>query len=105
MAFMTFFLLLSFQAKEIQPLTLEELKIQTFEKKIVDYKEEQLAICRNKIITQAEIYVDSLIAYELGGRKLDSLFVPLRPIRPLIDSLDFKKLEEVDIKPVIGGKD
>lgn len=65
-----------------KPVTQEELIEQALEIKLIQWKQEQLSICREQAMMKAEHYVDSLMAAVSLDLKLDTIPKPAKPLKP-----------------------
>jgi len=78
-------------------LSVEELIQIEVDRKINTLKMHKLEACRQYIIEEAEIYVDSIMYMKVGNKINDNIFLPERPERPE-DSLGYE-VELDSIKP------
>ena len=83
-----------------QPKDKDQLIQERLEKRINDYKMEQLEKCYKKAMEEAEITVDSIIAIELGAGPIDTLDFPRKPVKPIFEPYDSLQQREVEIKPL-----
>lgn len=79
----------------------QEDRIETaLQKKIAILRMEKRADCKRVAVEKAEMYIDSIIAYEVTQRQLQLKGVPPRPNRPEWDSLNQKPLD-IDLIPLL----
>lgn len=76
-----YLLLLLFSCKE--KVTQDQLIKSAVEIKLSQWRETQLSACRDKLLLQAESYVDSVLVATSLESKLDTISKPVKPVKPI----------------------
>lgn len=71
------------------------------QEKIQKLKKEKWLDCQRVAIEKAEAYVDSIIAYEVTQRQIQSKGVPPRPTRPAWNAVDSLAPLDMELVPIL----
>lgn len=82
-------LLISFGFYQVENIKMDKSKIgftplmhQTYERKVNEYINNRRQKCLEKILLDAETYVDSVIINEINIKLLDTIIFPEKPLKP-----------------------
>lgn len=94
------FVVIVISAFQVEKPDKESLMAEALINRVEKYKKGLLDKCREKVLSDAEMMVDSIIAVELGAGPIDTLDFPPKPQRPAFESYDSLQDVDVELKPL-----